>query len=53
MRNIKNKIIDLRSIRDTQFQSFDHDHYNLGLYNGIELSFNYGRKRATVFSFTT
>lgn len=38
MRNIKNKIMDLRSMRDAQLQSFDHDHYNLGLYNGIELS---------------
>ena len=24
-------------MKDAQFQSFDYDDYNLGLYNGIEL----------------
>ena len=45
MRNIKKKISDLRSMKDAQFQSFDYDDYNLGLYNGIELSLSIMEER--------
>ena len=45
MRSIKKKIIDLKSMKDAQFQSFHYDDYNLGLYNGIELSLSIMEER--------
>ena len=32
-------------MKDAQFQSFDYDDYNLGLYNGIELSLSIMEER--------